>query len=1116
MMNTNVLYQMNYCNSKKSYQHLKKIILSVLILLFYVSANSFASKKHPPTKFTNKKNVVIQADTNRKFRSAKASFDIEGVVVDHNEDPLVGAIIKLKRTGKTVQTNGSGKFKLSNIMENDELVISFLGYITKTVRVENQKTITIFMEMSATELASVSITGSTGYQKISKERATGSYNVISGEQLDKPASNISQRLIGQTAGMQAKIDDRGDPVFEIRGKSSLSANNAPLVVLDGFPITDIRTINPKDVESVTILKDAAAASIWGARSANGVIVIQSKKAKQNTPLKINFSAFARFSGKLDLDYAVPLASSAETVEYEKNAFNKWGAYVNSGEVDDEVFLDWGLASVAMSENQLGYLTTEERDALLEKYKTQNNKEQIRNELLANPFTQQYNLSLSGSSAKMYNNLSLLYEKTQAEFKNNNASKANINYRTSADIFKWLTFDFSGMLNYNKTARNGISLDDLERIAPYEMLRDENGNLTDLNKYYKPILKRTVPTGLFPYSDWSYNPIQEIANRDYTNEEINTRIQIGLNFKLAKGLTFSTKLQHEMFNNTAKNLNNENTFYTRNRINTSTSWDQNTDELIPNLPSGSILTQTKIQNTTYNFRNQLNFDRTFSKNHAISAVIGTEIYNYVNNVTYSPTTYGYNDETLNVGRFPNGPVGTTDWLGYNQTFYYTNSYSYRTDRYFSLYANAAYTFRNKYTLSGSARTDASNLITDDPKYRYAPFWSLGGRWQIHQESFMDNVKWVDQLSVRATYGYNGNVDKSTSFLPLISMGTRPNIYTGDVTASISSFGNPLLRWEKTRSIDFGIDYSLFKRKLYGKIDFYNRSGKDLMANAQISSVNGTTNQRINNAEMYNRGVELEIGSTQNIKANDIIWNGSLNFSYNQNKITKLLVKNYTTTDLLQDGHAFVEGENANALWRYTYGGIQGDQPGVMSKDGRFLNFNQAFPGDGRNYLTNMGTAVAPYSLGFTNSFKIYDFNLSFIITGKFGHKFQRLGFNYPMLEDLKVLPNNKLTEVLNGDPSKIVPLPLNDDEQRYYRWSAFSNYMNYLIVNAANIRMQEVNLTYSFPAKVLSKINMSRLSLYAQGNNLFVIKANKFGEDPEFPMGTIKPRAAFTLGLNATF
>jgi outer membrane receptor protein involved in Fe transport len=667
----------------------------------------------------------------------------------------------------------------------------------------------------------------------------------------------------------------------------------------------------------------------------------------------------------------------------------------------------------------------------------------------------------------------------------------------------------------------VPLSEIQGIAPYEMLRNDDGSLTDINRYYTPILKRFVPMNLFPYSDWTYNPIQEMENRKITSEELDTRLQAGLRFKVIKGLTFDSKVQYELFNTTNKSIYNENTFRVRNAVNTAATWDQATNKITLNLPKGGILEQSRGRTETYNFRNQINFDRKFNDKHEVNFVGGSEINNIVSEAFGNPTTYGYNDETLSVGTFPNGPGGTffpiKNWLGSNQTFGYSNSYGYTTDRYFSLFGNAAYTYNDKYTVSGSVRTDASNLITDDPSYRYAPFWSVGLSWQAGKEKFLRDVNWLDRLNVRGTYGYNGNVDKSTSFRPLIAMGAIPNIYTGDVTATVFSFGNPSLRWEKTATWNVGVDYSLFKGQLYGKIDVYNKYGKDLIATLSIPAANGTTSQKLNNAEMTNKGIELELGTAQRISGEDIVWRGNVNFSYNKNKVTKLFVANYAASTLTGGGtSAYVEGVDANTQWRFRYAGIQNSQPMVYGANGTTYDFGAFTPGDGRDYLENVGTAVAPYTLGFINSFKIYDFNVSFIVTGKFGHVFQRKGFNYPPTWTGRVLPNSKISEVINGDPMKIVPLPLNLIEPRYYFWDRFHQSLSYLMENASHIRMQEVNVSYNLPKTWLSRVGLSRMQVFAQGNDLFTLVANDAGEDPEYPLGTLKPQPRVSLGLQVEF
>ncbi|MDR0544929.1 MAG: TonB-dependent receptor, partial [Odoribacteraceae bacterium] len=375
--------------------------------------------------------------------------------------------------------------------------------------------------------------------------------------------------------------------------------------------------------------------------------------------------------------------------------------------------------------------------------------------------------------------------------------------------------------------------------------------------------------------------------------------------------------------------------------------------------------------------------------------------------------------------------------------------------------------------------------------------------------------------------NGNVDKTTAFRPLISASSTPNIYTNERTATVSSYGNPTLRWEKTGTLNVGVDYSLFERKLHGKIDVYNKVSKDLIASMSIPAINGTTSQRLNMGEMLNRGLEVEVGTVQTL-AKEVTWSGNLNFSYNYNKITKLFKSSYQGYELVGMSGAtaaYREGYNANTLWSYAYAGIYNDgteqspnwQPKIKGAGADVYGYGGWPPGDGRDFVVESGVQVAPWLLGFSNNFKVRDFNFSFILTGKFGHSFRRQGFNYPPMWGGRVMPNSKLGEVMNGDPAKISPLPLNGaEESRYYFWDRFHAYLDYLAESASHVRMREVMLSYDAPRSFLNKAGVSRCQLYAQVTNLFSIYANPFNEDPEFPEGGVKPSPGYTLGLKLQF
>ena len=248
------------------------------------------------------------------------NINVSGTVLDETGTPIIGAtVVVVGQPSKGSVTDIDGKFSIPGVASNGELKVSFVGMKSTNVLLKGKAVHTIILYDDSELLDEVVVTG---YQTISKERATGSYNLIKSDQIEKPTTNIGQRLIGTSSGVQAKTDAEGNVSFEIRGQSSLMAVAQPLIVVDGFAIQGgLSSINPNDVKDITILKDAAATSIWGARSANGVIVITTKSGSRDKGLTVNFNSFMKYAPKIDLDYLSPLASSAEIIDYEQKGFN---------------------------------------------------------------------------------------------------------------------------------------------------------------------------------------------------------------------------------------------------------------------------------------------------------------------------------------------------------------------------------------------------------------------------------------------------------------------------------------------------------------------------------------------------------------------------------------------------------------------------------------------------------------------------------------------------------------------------------------------------------------------------------------------------------------------------
>lgn len=1062
--------------------------------------------------------------------------EIRGTVKDKEGVPMPGVTVQVKGKSNGVATDFDGNFSV-NVATNAILIVSYVGYRTQEIQVNADQTFfEITMEMEVNTLDEVVLVSS-GYQKISRERSTGAFETLKKNQIEKPSSSISERLVGSIAGLQSTVNPDGSINFEIRGQSSLFADQEPLIVYDGFPIEGgFNTINPNDVESVTVLKDAAAASIWGAKSANGVIVITSKKAKEGKA-NVSFSSFVKASQKIDLDYSLARASSEEMIEYEQKAFetNFFGSLFGTppGISALEIPSPFSLAIIAMNEARLGRISENKRDAMLSRLKNLDNKKQIEDLLLQAPVTRQYNLSVRGGSERMRNNFSLMFEDSENYFKENNKKKFLVNYKNDVEFTKSIDFNFSAMMQYDKAANNGVNLFEIQSLAPWDMLADENGNLTDMSYkyYYMPNFHQFLPSHKFPYADWFYNPVTEIKNRDLETTSLNSRIQAGLTLKIMDGLTVASKIQYEIFKTSYEDYYSDKTFAVRRFVNETSTWDFSDNAPTQNIPKGGVLRKKESTVNAYNFRNQLNFNRKFAKRHSVNFIAGTELSDRVYKETQNPDNFGYNDKTLSSSEILADINTAKMWTGFplsfSQYFYDfrltpTHIYKEDTSRFFSVYGNLGYTYDDKYSITGSYRTDASNLITDDPTYRFNPFWSVGAGWSVSNEKFMKGINWLDRLHIRSTYGFNGNVDRSTSFKPLINLNPSSNIYTGGSTATISSYGNPTLRWEKTNTTNIGVDFSIYNRKLFGSVDVYRKKGYDLIVDQSISSVNGTTNQKFNNGKMMNKGVEVTLGTTMPIKKNDIVWSGAFNFAYNNNEITSFYKANYFVYDLYRGPTtSYVEGFDANTLWAYQYAGLMNVgtdenpvlKPSVVGANGEKVSLTNWARGNAVEFMQSQGTTVAPTTLGMRNVFRIYDFELSFIITAKLGHVYRRHGFNYPYLRDGKMI-NNKYNEVVTSGASNKIPIP--DVEPLYHFYERYYPYMDYLTEDASHIRFQEINMTYSVPRYLIQKMNISSLNIFLQANNIGLVAFNDYGEDPEYPMETLRLQPSLTFGLNLNF
>lgn len=1048
---------------------------------------------------------------------------ISGRVYDDNGEPLIGVTVKEKGSNTGTVTNLDGEFSLPISASSSSATLQF-SYIGKTdveITANTQRRVNVVMQDDGHVLDDVVVTG---YQTLSKERVTGSFDKVGQDILaNRPTSDLSSALQGVVAGMQATENEDGSVDFLIRGTSSLYASTSPLIVVDGFPIEGtFSSINPNDVESVTVLKDAAAASIWGARSANGVIVVTTKKG-QKGKLKVDVQGFLKINTRQDLDYVLSQADSRTTVDYELKAIEN----------------DWALSSFVPSTSRISYPLSKVHDlyyehmyyglsdadyaAGLEQLRNTNNRQQVKDNLMQTQVLQQYNVSLSAGSDKYDTYASIMYEKNNEQTIRRGYERFMLNFNNSYHFNKWLTGTLSGTFQRKKQDNTGPTLSDISALKPYDLILNEDGSYTKQAGYWNNLITSQYQFTNLPYSDMSYNILQDIRSRSLKTETTRYRVNLGLNAKIWRGLTFDTKFQYERNEDETRNYYSEENSMVRYYIDYYTDYDLNNDVLNEQyIPSGDIIRSSKSTNYNWVWRNQLSYSETFGK-HDITALAGMEMSKYKTSDTTYPWVLGYDPDTntstapyYGSATTPSTIVGSPDYYSFLSTLVKT-TFSDRVDKYMSFFGNVGYMYDDKYGASFSIRSDGSNYVTEDKSLRWSPMWSIGGRWNVTSEKFMAGTKsWLDRLTLRATYGINGNAEKSTSTQTLLY--TYAGSVTNSVVSRIASYGNPLLRWEETYTTNIGLDYSFLHGMFTGKIDYYHRLGKYIVGEVTVPSVYGTTTQKYNNAEIENNGVELELTGNFKVRPIDLGISSTVTFAYNDNVVKKLYYPDLYCYQLT-DG-TFVEGKPVGAIYSYDYAGLNEDGvPMVKTNDGETYNMNDltlSYYVLGKDKIHYSGTTVSPYTFGWANTFSWKGLNLYIYITGKFGGVYRSPNQTSVPLANMKDNISKWITNLINSDGSTTPCLPVKGDYS-CYRWDRYMGYMQYDIRSASFLKLKEIDLSYNIPAYLLRRFHLSGLKVFMQAKDLGLLyTANKEGYDPEWLPGKgYRPSTSIMFGINVS-
>ena len=1035
------------------------------------------------------------------------SQSISGTVVDAADNsPLPGASIMPVGGGQGTSTDIDGKFTLTIPAKVKTVTVSYVGYATKTVPVSKNMTIALSQEDNALDEVMV-----VAYGTAKKSAYTGSASVVKSEALETAlVSNATDALAGKIAGVQI-LSSNGQPgtspSVRIRGVGSINASMNPLYVVDGIPYDgDISGINTMDIESMTVLKDAAAAALYGARGANGVILVTTKNGKKgDAKVTVDARWGANHRAIPNYDVIKGTDTFVETVYqalYNAAYYNLSNtpagahAYANAQIVPS---LGYQVYTLPNGESLIGTNGKINPNATLGYsdgeyfYKPDDwAKEQYRDGL-----RQEYNLSISGGSDKINYFLSGAYLGDEGLIKgsyfNRFASRATVDYQ----VKKWLKVGTNLAYTYTRSGYPGDQTTDYatssmnafyvgDQIAPYYPMyvRDKDGKIMKDPNSGLPIYDYGNGESTPNRRNWMSlsNPAGTLAydTEEYLSDTFNGKWYAQLT--PVEGLTITGTAGLYIDNTRYHNVGNP--------------WYGQA------VQNGGSAVQANTRTRALNLQALANYTRTFADKHDLDILLGYESYGLNKELIEG---VGYNLYNPNSWAMDN----TID----NKTPYgYYMDYATR-----GLFGRVNYSFDSRYFGSVSVRRDASSRFA--PGHRWGTFWSVSGAWDISKEKFMQEAVNVDQLKLKASFGQQGNDNVNTRtyityypWMDLYTIGGANGVWSD---GQLYYKGNPDLTWETSNNFNVGVDYSFFKGMLYGSIEYFNRQTSDMLYNKPVSPSNGYTNIPMNVGSMRNNGVEIEI-NYRPISNQNLTWDINFNITTMGNKVLSL--HSDLNGQMISGSRIYREGESMYQLYLVQYAGVDPatglalywdgnpkmDENGNAMKDkaGNYIieeeflstDYNHAYSYNRKSsgnllpkayggFGTTLNFFGVDFSMAFAYQFggRIWDYTYQDLMHGGAS---DRLGQNWHTDIFKAWTPENTITDVPRLD---------NQDTNvnaSSNRWLTSSNYLS----------LNNITLGYTFPARWVNKLGLSNVRIYGSAENLFVWTARK-GMDPRQDFAT---------------
>ncbi|MDB5261942.1 MAG: TonB-dependent receptor plug [Adhaeribacter sp.] len=1046
--------------------------------------------------------------------------------------PGINVIEKGTQNGTT--TNSQGNYQLT-VKDNAVLVFSMVGYKTQEVPVAGRTSVSVTLEEEGKSLDEVVVTG---YQTIDRKMFTGSATLLKGDDAQRSGiTDVSRMLEGRVAGVSVQNVSGtfgAAPKIRVRGATSITGDNKPLWVVDGVILEDVVNVsneqlstgdpstligssvaglNPDDIESFQILKDASATAMYGARAMNGVVVITTKKGKIGKPI---VSYTGNYSTYLKPTYRnFDIMNSADQMSvYVELARKGWLNYADVARTQDGgVYSKMAdmIELYAKTGGQQGVEnTTAGKAGFLERYARTNTD--WFNTLFRNSFMQEHSLSISSGTDKsqLYFSTSYLQDNGWSiadqvrRFTGNARANFNVSDKISVGLISQgsireqqapgtvgrLSNPVSGQYDRDFDINPfSYALNTSRTLTPY----DENGNREYFRRNYAP-----------------FNILDELENNTLDLSLIDLKLQGDFAYKIRNNLKYSflgalryakTNQEHKVRENSnmanAYRADDDATVQERNKF---LYRDPDNPDALPVvvLPYGGFYNTNDDNLVSYNFRNTLEWDKTLQEIHMLRFFASQEL-RYADRQNKSFNGYGY--------QYDKGGVPYIDYRIIKQNvesnFNYYNM-SMRYDRFLAYMANGAYSYRGKYNVNGTVRYDGSNLLGEARTARWLPTWNVSGSWNVDTEPFMARQDIVNRLTLRATYGLTASMGNATnSSLVLQNASTRrPYLTEVESMIYIQNLENSELTWEKQYETNVGVDAGLFNEKLTLTADAYVRNAFDLIGAIRTSGIGGEEIKIANYADMQSYGLEVALGGGF-INTKDLGLRTQLTLGYNKGKITNLKNDPDIWSLVIPEGGP-KQGYPYRGLFSIDFKGLDPEtgSPTFINEEGE-TSGNVYLQSDKTQYLKYEGPVDPTLNGGWFNSLRYKNFSLSALVTYSGGNKIRLNPAFRTSYTDLDTMPYDFVYRwTLQGDEETTnVPSILDRIEASELTGYPYNNY-NYSsarVVDGDFVRLKQVSFTYNLPSTRLSTIGLNNLSLSLVANNMWLIYADKRlnGQDPEF-------------------